>query len=233
MKFLTDKDIAFEIPMSRDEISFSDYVDFKEAMRFREDGMSRANMIEAVSVIVPNAHLLPYGTEPKADEPAKLISVGDDLTVCALFVHIMSIIETPVEPRLAWKYKDEWFEIGGASALLSQSGDLTTGEVITTELVIERYGKLIEESRKNGVASTQIAVYDFEMDLRVMAALLRKNGETLPYQKAAREKFLDERTLHFQGCSLAMAVEVGFFLRSMFDAWWMSQFIEHFGTDGQ
>ena len=71
---------------------------------------------------------------------------------------------------------------------------------------------------------------EFERELRVMAVLLRKEGEQLPINVAERKIWIENRAKHFQGLPLDIVMGVRFFLFSIWIGFKMSLNIVLTGT---
>jgi len=229
----------FEVPFSVDEITFSQYIDFKKAeQRYfgtnTEDDQDQEPdsvqtkkqtepkdpkdpidyLAEAVGFVVSgDLGIIPFSLPEDNDndlfEKKYTIGIGDQLSILRLWCHIVTVINAyepqQIDPDYSIQYEGEKYYVDPEMIFKHlENRAYTLGEVIEYK-ELERVIDIEQKGDQDGSI-------EFMMSLRQMAVLLRQKGEKLPWQKGLRDKFLRERSFHFQQMSMTTVLEVRFFL---------------------
>lgn len=214
----------FEVPASVEEITFSAFLDFRvhenrffEAAEKAEEEADH-HIRKALSFIVKgDLQKLPYHL-PSDDLRLVLSSAFNfsHLSITRLWGHIVCLIEAygkdedpDIDSAYAIEYKGESFflEPDTARRFLGAK-TYSFGEVAEVEEIDRQLGKEIE---KKGDPTRSL---EYERELRVMAILLRKEGEKLPFHPAKRREFLESRMNHFKDLPMTTVLDVRFFLHA-------------------
>lgn len=214
----------FEVPTVTQEITFGAFLDFRvHENRFfeaSEAGEKEADqhIRKALSFIVKgDLSKLPYHL-PKDDIRIILSTAFNfsHLSITRLWGHIVCLIEAygkeedpDINSSYSIEYKGETFflEPDTARRFLGAK-TYSYGEVAEVEEIDRQLGREIE---KKGDPTRSL---EYERELRVMAVLLRKEGEKLPFHPAERREFLEGRMNHFKDLPMTAVLDVRFFLHA-------------------
>ena len=249
---------TINLPLTAHEIKWEAFCDFKdkEQIYFDEceklrakygvENLSKAKLepIETVEVISAITYALEhvYGTWiweldfTLGEELDDLflngftVTLGDDISVMRLYVHLNTIINTFKPETL----KDKVFKlhVGGeeyqldqlkAAKFLTLEG-VSTGEAIEV-LEFRRIAEKNLEEKKFALGSM-----DFTLGLRELAILVRKKGEALPWNRKELESFLNSRMEIFRGVTAGEVLTLRFFLINSYLIWLQNQTINFSGT---
>lgn len=212
------------VPTGMHEISLSAYHDFLAVLRRsgllkkdsdEEDENSKRDvsllsfvdyLLEALNhVCEGDLTSLPVGSlDDNITETASLFGVFSHMI--DLITNFKPIRRIVPEVGYFFEYKGETFEITPERA-----SSYVTGIAYTTAEAIE----VLEMDRlfamKIAQTSDPEGVFSFEMDLRRLAVLARKDGEELPMDKLSREHWINKRAEFMQDVTADVALEVRFF----------------------
>lgn len=220
------------VPATARELSYSAFLDFGSAQaRYStkidpdEDldtdeipELSFEEMIiEAVGYVVDVEGDFPFTLDDEPldkwdDIPATL----DNVSWVRLFKYLNWVVksygleleEKGFDPiRFKVEYKGEKYQLmaGQVDRMISKR-TLTAGEAIEV--------REIERLTNDRLKSDFFANLMFERELRILAILMRKPKEKLPFNPRKRAKFVEERARHFMEIDTATVMDVRFFLNS-------------------
>ena len=212
------------VPTGMHEISLSAYHDFLAVLR--RSGLFSRMEDEEEEEQVSDTGLLPFidsliealGFVCSGELTALPVgnledSVLSEPSLLGVFSHVIDLATNfkPVRrivPEVGYffDYKGEVFGISPERA-----SAYVTGITYTTAEAIE----VLEADRilaqKIAETTDPQGMFSFEMDLRRLAVLARKDGEELPVQKVERERWIDERARFLKEVSADVALEIRFF----------------------
>ena len=208
-----------DLPEALSELPLSRYIDFlTESKNIGKEGQNQIlSMARAVGAFlnVPLDELLTAEIGDIYQEE----TVGLDGSLRKLYGYCINLI-APFKPALLtpedahFMYKGERFEI---PVILQQAlvGEALLPDVETIEAIeaaeVQRY--TYQATEKVGDADGSLA---YSMYLKMLAVLARKQGERLPIDDGQRELWINNRAIHFQEIDAATALNVDFFLASIF-----------------
>lgn len=182
------------IPMSCDEITLSQWADYREAEDKFLESNSLEHLIESMKVL--------YGDElgdlevGKADDE---LILGKIPTFMGLYRHTTQLING-FKPEIltmpfSYEYEGAMYFISAAdTALVAGLHPITVNEAVTllelTRHVGEGYGAL------------------YNLTISHLAVLLRKEGEQLPLMIADRERFIDQRKYLWKDAPMSLALNI-------------------------
>ena len=226
------KSYEVDVPYTGYEITYCQFIDFREAeqVAFGEDaevdpGSSRIACVQ--SVCSGDIDVLPYSLPDDAYLPEDfMVGLNEDLSIMKLYKHLVTVIQTfKVEkdgktklrgPEIDYTYStiykgDEYFITPERAELMYARRPYRAGEWIEA-VELER----LLEFKKNLDKGNDGGALEFRMTLMQMAVILRKKDEKLPLNVAERNKFMNERAVHFKDLPLHTVLSVrDFFLTSM------------------
>ena len=148
-----------------------------------------------------------------------IIQPGDEISQERLYAHLVTVVESyegthKVKYEQGWRPSEYRVKIGkemfyietSRARRLFKDESYTTGEVVEVKEFRRKLGQQIEET---GDREGQLA---FNLGASVLAILLRKRGENLPYRKEEREKFINRRAKLFSELPLSVHRDCCFFL---------------------
>jgi len=218
--FLIDGDqLSLDIPLSAEEINFSDFCDFKTAeakfflcLEEKKNEDATWALIEAVNAIVAGpVNCLPLdvaGDDLQALIPAYKIKLGDDISLNRTYIHIINVINGFVPPALPGIWKVKTLEFSRSAFRVLTKKNLTVGEAMEVLEFQRRAGKALEENPH------EIGNIDFTLGLTELALLCRKKGELLPASRPELERFLTSRRPIFAQCKMDEILTLRFFLHT-------------------
>lgn len=239
-----NEDITFSIPETLKEIPLKRYVDFLVCSRDidTENKNSVAIMCRAVSHFLGTPLDTVINMRLGAIEGD--ISEAIEPTINALFTHAVKVISAATgnlnEGGTFIEYDGEQYKMPAITEQILKGEYILEGltaieaiEAIEVQRLVSQtkrtkaYDALKADTgnKKSEVTPEQIERYGdpsgsltFTMYLRLLSILFRKEGEMLPADDSAREAWLNNRALVFQGIDAQTALNVDFFLSSIFTA---------------
>jgi len=236
-----DKVYTIDIP-TIDEIKFSDWCDFRTSeARYMDQDITPAeanqNLKESLKHIIRgNLDILPAYV--KGDETAKLIEngyylkIGDEVSVMRIYAHLVTMIQAYMPDKIPHTFRLRW---GGkkftiqkqpiARVLLGRP--MTTGEALEVLEYQRRASASMETTPKD------IGNIDFNLGLREIAILLRKQGEELPAERTERIRFINSRMELFKDIPLRTILDLRFFFALSLMSYTTTKTILSSGKDHQ
>ena len=224
------------IPTSLSEFSLSAYHDFLSVLRrsgllVKDDEAEDAgdkellpfidSVLEALSFIVKgDLGALPVG------------SIDDDMlenpSLMGVFSHVIDMVTNYDASRRIVPDVGFFFDYKGDVYGISpeRAKSYITGIAYSTVEAIELLESDRLLSQKIAETADPQGALSFEMDLRKLAVLARKDGDVLPLQKDEREAWIDARAKHLQDINADVALDIRFF----FIAIWMRLLTEEIQT---
>jgi len=211
---------TLDVPMMSSEIKFADYSDFRardieRLNKGAEIEMDEfyAAMIDCVQELVPGIDSsLPFGDTITIN--MGLLNIGEELTLCRLYGHLMAVVNQDEAPVLPFEWKGQiWTLSEEVKDYVLGGGAFAVGEVITVMELSRNFRKAREEAQKENKDYLALANIDFELDLRTFAVIVRQPGEKLPINKLERENLIHERMHVFEDLPMNIVNSVNFFLR--------------------
>lgn len=219
-----ERGIVLELPESLSEVPLNRYIDFlteNEAI-----GNPEENQILAVAKCV-GCFLgvdLPQLLRAEVGDVFQKEYKGLDGGLSSLYGYIATLVGQ-CKPQLrsqesaVFEYKGERFQI---PLILQQAiaGDVLLPDVEVVEAIEAAEVQRVTFQSLKGIEVTpetrdKRGSLFYSMYLRLMATLLRKEGERLPIQEAERERWINDRALFFQEIDAATALDLDFFLRGI------------------
>jgi hypothetical protein len=239
---------TINLPLTAHEIPWEAFCDFKDQEQeyFKaienENGFSELITSNQAMIAITKALeyvfgdwiiTLPFALEEPSDDlflNGFTVTLGDDLSVMRLYAHLNTVINTFKPETL----KDKVFKlvIGGeeyqldqlkAAKFLTLEG-VSTGEAIEV-LEFRRIAEKNLEEKKFALGSM-----DFTLGLRELAILVRKKGESLPWNRKELESFLNDRMQTFRTVTAGEVLTLRFFLINSYLLWLQSQITNSSGT---
>jgi len=93
-----------------------------------------------------------------------------------------------------------------------ESSKMPEGDIRRSEILKSAERVYSMESEKAGDPKGSLL---FSMYLKMLAVICRKEGESLPFDDAEREAWINERAFHFKGINAQVALDIDFFLTSI------------------
>lgn len=224
IKIIGEKELRITVPADEWEMSYSQCLDFLKAEQkyfdINRETTSIANTIaiemlceslRQAGVTIEGGTLLDIPLTVDDELPGQCGSIYDDISIFRLYQHIGEISSYKpenIEKTYSFDYKGEMYyvEQNRALRLMDRTKAYTLGEVIEVEDVKRLFGGHIkEQGDPNGE-------YEFEMLLRVLAVLARKEQEELSHINHERQAWIEERARHFISVPLAPIRDITFFL---------------------
>jgi hypothetical protein len=233
--------IQFVIPASCREITYSAFIDFRHTLTplMQEkyaDGPENAGeeeienevspedammiYMEAVAKVVQGpVHILPIGTPEDFVEGTDLadhFKIGGELSVMLLYVWVLTLVNSYEAPKMeeapgyAYTHKGKKYKLSAGDAEAMLSGiTFTAGEVLTVESTRQWFENIIRDH------GDQDGAMSFTMDLKVLAAIFRPEGEQLPYNVSKRDRYIEDRAQELSDLPFDVVLDIRFFLTSI------------------
>ncbi len=236
--------ITFSIPETLKEIPLKRYIDFLVCSRDidAQDKNSVATMCRAVSYFLgtPLDTIIKMRLGPIDGD----ISDAIGPTINALFTHAVKVISAASgnlnDGGTLIEYDGEQYRMPAITEQILKGEYILEGLTAIEAIEAIEVQRLVSQTKKtkaydilkadtgnkkSEVTPQQIERYGdpsgsltFTMYLRLLSILFRKEGESLPADDSDREAWLNNRSLLFQGIDAQTALNVDFFLSSIFTA---------------
>ncbi len=157
-------------------------------------------IIDYVGIMVDNFDdTMPFGELRQIKEG--MLGFGKEVTVCRVYGHLLAVINAVKEPTFPIIIKEtlpDGTTVDSEFTLASTiddyalgGGQFTAGEVIESLI----YEQALSDPKNQGDGFNYLhqANIDFDLDLTVIAHILRKPGEKLPFNTLERARFVNER----------------------------------------
>lgn len=235
------KRVQFVIPATCREVTYSAFIDFRQVLaplmqekpaegpENEPDGapanevspeMAMMLYTEAVSMVVGGPiHILPIGTPDDFVEGTDLADhfrIGGELSVMLLYVWMLNLINSYEAPQMeeapgyAYTHNGKTYKLNAGDAEAVLSGiTFTAGEVLTVESTRQWFENVIRDHGDPDGAMS------FTMDLKVLAAIFRPEGEQLPYKTATRDRYLEARAQELADLPFDVVLDIRFFLTTI------------------
>lgn len=205
-----------------EDFTYGEYLDFlKCAERYAAilekddpDAFEPELLYEAVSYLIPgDIGMLPlYLPDDKKGEALPPLTKG--LSVFRLYYFLQAVMARHIPSfdlsgdDYSCEYKGEKFFLKQRRAVnMISDAAVATVEVVETNILY----KILKDAvvRNSGDPFGQL---EFEADTKMMAILLRREGEELPVNKIKRDAFIRERAEYFKDLPMTVVLDVTFFL---------------------
>lgn len=221
---------SITIPLSPEEISFSDFCDFRKLESAYIDANTSEDrksdkplllLMDALSTIVKgDLSKIPVAIDGDDYESfydkGFILKPGDDITVLRIYFHILTVINKYVPEEIPqtftvkrsvfpWIKDPEYIVRSESAARVLANRPFTTGEM----LEVLEYQRLSEHSVRVGGDPANV---EFTLGLAEVSILLRKPGEDLPTSRRKLKQFIRERSEIFGNLPLSVILDLRFFL---------------------
>lgn len=219
-----DGKIVFDLPEALSEVRLNRYIDFlteNEAIGNEEENQILA-MAKSVGAFL--------GVELDVLLAAQLGNVFEvnskslEKSLYSVYGYIAKLVgecspELRSQESATFEYKGEEFSI---PLILQQAiaGDVLLPDVEVVEAVeaaeVQRVTfQSLKKLEITPETRDQRGSLYYSMYLRLLAVLLRREGERLPIAEAERERWINDRAVFFQDIDAATALDLDFFLRGI------------------
>lgn len=232
--------LEFEKKQKEEEVDDKEWMDIMRKKLYEgKDNVDK--VIEMLSYVVEcdDWGEIPFNIDgmelEKKWRNGKIGSVFEEVSIVRLYFYLTDLFNGNEEERLvvtrkwSFEFNDDvyWIEPDRALRVMSE-GKLKTYTVLEFIEVSETERWLDKEIKEKGDLYGEL---EFERELRVLAVLLRKEGEELPINVRERKKWIENRAKSFQRMPMDVVLGVRFFLSSIWEGFKMSLFMVHSGGE--
>ena len=169
---------------------------------------------------------MPFGELRQIKEG--VLGFNKEVTVCRVYGHLLAVINAVKEPTFPIIIKEtlpDGTTVDSEFTLASTiddyalgGGQFTAGEVIESLI----YEQALSDPKNQGDGFNYLhqANIDFDLDLTVIAHILRKPGVKLPFNTLERARYINDQKHLFTSLTVQQALSIGFFLTALKQLRW-------------